>query len=85
MRVTKKLKSDLEIIDSLQKITGYKLTKNTIEKSPRMILLQKISNNNDANFPIKVQLLKTKNPNQNPNNNLINMNLTTINKINKII
>jgi hypothetical protein len=38
MRVTKKLKSDLEIIDSLQKITGYKLTKNTREKSPRVIL-----------------------------------------------
>ena len=85
MRVTKKLKSDLEIIDSLQKITGYKLTKNTIEKSPRMILLQKISNNNDANFPIKVQLLKTKNPNQNPNNNLINMNLTSLNSSNQKI
>ena len=68
-----------------QKITGYKLTKNTREKSPRMILLQKISNNNDANFPIKVQLLKTKNPNQNPNNNLINMNLTSLNSSNQKI
>ena len=56
MRVTKKIKSDLEIIDSLQKITGYKLTRNTKEKSPRMIFLQKITNN-EGNIPIKVQLL----------------------------
>ena len=81
MKVTKKLKSDLEIIDSLQRLTGYKLTKNIIEKSPRMILLQKISNN-DSNFPIKVQLLKSKNINPNKNlrnlNNNDKMNLTSL-------
>ena len=76
MRVTKKLKSDLEIIDSLQRITGYKLTKNNQEKSPRMILLQKITNN-EGNIPIKVQLLKAKN-NINTNSNLINMNKTSV-------
>ena len=77
MRVTKKIKSDLEIIDSLQRITGYKLTKKTKEKSPRMIFLQKVSNN-EYNNPIKVQLLKSKNNNQNPNFlNLNNMNITS--------
>ncbi len=60
MRVTKKIKSDLDIIDSLQRITGYKLTKKSKEKSPRMIFLQKISSN-DYNNPIKVQILKSKN------------------------
>ena len=62
MRVTKKFKSDLDIIDSLQRITGYKLTKKSKEKSPRMIFLQKISSNDDNN-PIKVQILKSKNNN----------------------
>jgi len=74
MRVTKKIKSDLEIIDSLQRITGYKLTKKTKEKSPRMIFLQKVSNN-EYNNPIKVQLLKSKNNNQNAN--YFNMNITS--------
>ena len=74
MRVTKKIKSDLEIIDSLQRITGYKLTKKTKEKSPRMIFLQKVSNN-EYNNPIKVQLLKSKN--NNPNANYFNMNITS--------
>ena len=74
MRVTKKIKSDLEIIDSLQRITGYKLTKKTKEKSPRMIFLQKVSNN-EYNNPIKVQLLKSKNNNQ--NSNYFNMNITS--------
>ena len=77
MRVTKKIKSDLEIIDNLQKITGYKLTKKSKEKSPRMILLQKVSNN-EYNNPIKVQLLKTKNNNQNQYSNLLNMNITSL-------
>ena len=77
MRVTKKIKSDLEIINDLQKITGYKLTKNPKEKSPRMILLQKISYN-EYNNPIKVQLLKTKNNNQNHHSNLLNMNNTSL-------
>ena len=77
MRVTKKIKSDLEIIDNLQRITGYKLTKKTKGKSPPMILLQKISNN-EYNNPIKVQLLKSKNNNQNTNSNLYNnMNITS--------
>ena len=76
MKVTKKLKSDLEIIDSLQKITGYKLIKNNQEKSPRMILLQKITNN-EGNIPIKVQLLKTKN-NIKTTSNLNNMNATSL-------
>ena len=80
MRVTKKLKSDLEIIDSLQRLTGYKLTRNTKEKSPRMIFLQKITNN-DMNAPIKVQLLKSKNLNQTQSNflniNTNNMNLSS--------
>jgi len=74
MRVTKKIKSDLEIIDSLQRITGYKLTKKTKEKSPRMIFLQKVSNN-EYNNPIKVQLLKSKNNNQ--SSNYFNMNITS--------
>ena len=78
MRVTKKIKSDLEIIDSLQKITGYKLTRNTKEKSPRMIFLQKITNN-EGNIPIKVQLLKSKNMNQTQTSNLLNLNNTNIN------
>ena len=76
MKVTKKLKSDLEIIDSLQRITGYKLIKNNQEKSPRMILLQKITNN-EGNIPIKVQLLKTKN-NIKTTSNLNNMNATSL-------
>ena len=46
-----------------------------------MILLQKVSNN-DSNFPIKVQLLKSKNINPNKNlhnlNNNDNMNLTSL-------
>ena len=85
MRVTKKIKSDLEIIDSLQKLTGYRLTRNTKEKSPRMIFLQKITNN-DSNFPIKVQLLKSKNLNQtqsnimNLNNNTMNLSSYSLNK-----
>ena len=73
MRITKKLRSDLEIIDSLQRITGYKNNKNSHEKSPRTILLQKISPN-DNNAPIKVQLLKTKNSNYNTNIFNINSN-----------
>ena len=80
MRVTKKIKSDLEIIDNLQRLTGYKLTRNTKEKSPRMIFLQKITNN-DINAPIKVQLLKSKNLNQTQTNflniNKNNMNLSS--------
>ena len=68
MRVTKKLRSELELLDSLQRISGYKNNKNSKEKSPRTILLQKISSN-DNNIPIKVQLLKTK------NNNIINKNV----------
>ena len=76
MKVTKKIKSDLEIIDSLQRITGYKLIKNNQEKSPRMILLQKITNN-EGNIPIKVQLLKTKN-NIKTTSNLNNMNATSL-------
>ena len=67
MRVTKKLRSELELLDSLQRITGYKNIKNSKEKSPRTILLQKISSSNDNNFPIKVQLLKTKSNNFNKN------------------
>ena len=66
MRVTKKLRSELELLDSLQRISGYKNIKNSKEKSPRTILLQKISSN-DNNFPIKVTLLKTKNNNSNKN------------------
>ena len=77
MRVTKKIKSDLEIIDSLQRITGYKFPKKSKEKSPRMILLQKVSNN-EYNNPIKVQLLKSKNNNQNTISNFYNnMNITS--------
>ena len=75
MRVTKKLRSELELIDSLQKISGYKNTKNSRENSPRTILLQKISTN-DNNIPIKVQLLKTKN--NNFNNNIFNTNSTSL-------
>ena len=79
MRVTKKLRSELEILDSLQKISGYKNSKNSKEKSPRTILLQKISSN-DNNIPIKVQLLKTKNNfNINNNNNILNKNIFNIN------
>ena len=43
MRVTKKLKSDLEIIDSLQRLTGYKLTRNTKEKIFITIISTKIT------------------------------------------
>ena len=75
MRVTKKLRNDLEVIDSLQRISEYKRNKNSREKSPRTILLQKISTN-DTNIPIKVQLLKTKN--NNFNNNLLNANSTSL-------
>ncbi len=75
MRVTKKLLSELELMDSLQKISGYKNAKNSREKSPRTILLQKISTN-DNNLPIKVQLLKTKN--NNFNNNIFNTNSTSL-------
>ena len=75
MRVTKKLLSELELMDSLQKISGYKNAKNSREKSPRTILLQKISTN-DNNIPIKVQLLKTKN--NNFNNNIFNTNSTSL-------
>ena len=78
MRVTKKIKSDLDIINSLQRITGYKLTKKLKEKSPRMIFLQKISNN-EYNNPIKVQILKSKNNNnQNINMTSFNTNLSQI-------
>ena len=77
MRITKKLRSDLEIIDSLQRITGYKNNKNSREKSPRTILLQKISPN-DNNVPIKVQLLKTKNSNYNTNIFKINSNSNSV-------
>ena len=77
MRITKKLRSDLEIIDSLQRITGYKNNKNSREKSPRTILLQKISPN-DNNVPIKVQLLKTKNNNYNTNIFNINSNSNSV-------
>jgi hypothetical protein len=55
MRVTKKLIRDLEVVDSLQRITGYESNKYSREKSPRTILLQKISSNSN-NIPIKVQL-----------------------------
>ena len=85
MRVTKKIKSDLDIIDSLQRITGYKLTKKSKEKSPRMIFLQKISSN-DYNNPIKVQILKSKiNNNQNVNMTSFNTNLSKISVINNDI
>ena len=83
MRVTKKLIRDLEVVDSLQRITGYKNNKYSREKSPRTILLQKISSN-DNNIPIKVQLLKTKN-HININNyssNLFNTNSNSV-SINK--
>ena len=73
MRVTKKLRSELELLDSLQRISGYKNNKNSKEKSPRTILLQKISSN-DNNIPIKVQLLKAKN-----NNNIMNKNIYSTN------
>ena len=73
MRVTKKLCSELELLDSLQRISGYKNNKNSKEKSPRTILLQKISSN-DNNIPIKVQLLKAKN-----NNNIMNKNIYSTN------
>ena len=76
MRVTKRLRSDKEIIDSLQKITEY--NKKSQEKSPRTILLQKISIN-DSNIPIKVQLLKTKKNNSNANNNIINNDSNSLN------
>jgi len=79
MRITKKLRSDLEIIDSLQRITGYKNNKNSRENCPRTILLQKISQN-DNNAPIKVQLLKTKNRNYNTNIFNINSNSVSFNK-----
>ena len=72
MRVTKKFRNHKEVIDSLQKITQYKHMKNSQEKSPRTILLQKISIN-DSNIPIKVQLLKTK-KNNNFNNDIFNEN-----------
>ena len=75
MRVTKKLCSELELLDRLQKISGYRNSKNSKEKSPRTILLQKISTN-DNNIPIKVQLLKTKN---NINNNILNKNILNTN------
>ena len=81
MRVTKKLNRDLEVVDSLQRITGYKSNKYSREKSPRTILLQKISPNDN---PIKVQLLKTKN-HINLNNyssNLFNTNSNSV-SINK--
>ena len=77
MRITKKLRSDLEIIDSLQRITGYKNNKNSREKSPRTILLQKISPN-DNKAPIKVQLLKAKNSNYNTNIFNINSNSNSV-------
>ena len=75
MRVTKKIRSDIEVIDSLQKISDYKNNKNSQEKSPRTILLQKISTN-DSNAPIKVQLLKTKS--NNFNNNIFNTNSSSL-------
>ena len=78
MRVTKKLHSELELFDTLQKISGFKIKKNSKEKSPRTILLQKISSND---IPIKVQLLKTNNSNNfNKNYNNNNSNSVGINK-----
>ena len=77
MRVTKKLRSDLELLDSLQKISGYKKNKNSREKSPRTILLQKISPN-ENNIPIKVQLLKAKNNNNNISTNIFSTNSNSL-------
>ena len=76
MRVTKKIRSDIEVINTLQKITEFKNNKNSREKNPRTILLQKITSN-DNNNPIKVQLLKTKN-NINFDKDLINMNSNSL-------
>ena len=83
MRVTKKLSRDLEVVDSLQRITGYKSNKYSREKSPRTILLQKISPN-ENNIPIKVQLLKIKNHIniKNYSSNLFNTNSNSV-SINK--
>ena len=76
MRVTKKFRNHKEVIDSLQKITEYKHMKNSQEKSPRTILLQKITIN-DSNIPIKVQLLKAK-KNNNFNNDIFNENTSPL-------
>ena len=73
MRVTKKLRSELELLDSLQRISGYKNMKNSKDKSPRTILLQKISSSSNNNFPIKVTLLKANN-NTNKNFYITNSN-----------
>ena len=79
MRVTKKLRSELELLDSLQRISGYNNNKNSKEKSPRTIFLQKISPNVN-NIPIKVQLLKTKNNNIDKNIFYTNSNSLSLNK-----
>ena len=79
MRVTKKFRSELELLNSLQRISGYNNKKNSREKSPRTIFLQKISPN-DNNIPIKVQLLKTKNNNLDKNMYFTNNNSLSLNK-----
>ncbi len=76
MIVNKKSRNDLEVIDNLQRLSGYKRNKNSKEKNPKTIFLQKISLH-DKNLPIKVQLLKSNNNNYN-NNNFINTNSTSL-------
>jgi hypothetical protein len=56
MKVNKKYQNDLEVVDNLQRLSRYKNKKNSKEKNPKKIFLQKISFQ-DNNIPIKVQLI----------------------------
>ena len=82
MKVNKKLRNDLEVIENLQRISGYKRNKNSREKNPRKIFLQKISTHDNGN-PIKIQLLKTNIDNF--DNNFFNTNSTLLNSNNNNI
>ena len=67
MKVNKKYQNDLEVVDNLQRLSRYKNKKNSKEKNPKKIFLQKISFQ-DNNIPIKVQLVKTNNNESNIHN-----------------
>ena len=73
MKVNKKYQNDLEVVDNLQRLSRYKNKKNSKEKNPKKIFLQKISFQ-DNNIPIKVQLVKT----NNNENNFHNSNSTSL-------
>lgn len=62
MKAIKTIRSEIEILDSLNKIVGIHDNKNRRERNPRTIFLQKVSPNNISN-PVKIQLLKTINDN----------------------